>query len=192
MKKIKDNITTTQYNVLLTHLKGDEAIRSNRKDRLTVIYTLLFYTGLRVNETTQFTDTQLLELINTRTTIVNTHKTKKERALYISEATQKILQKQFPNLQATNTYLIRSERNNNELSINSVIRDTNSYLKTVFGELTRITSHSFRQALITDMAIKGINASVIQHFIGHSDISTTLGYVKPSTLDISNSINGIR
>ena len=35
---------------------------------------------------------------------------------------------------------------------------------------------------------KGINTKIIKEYIGHSDIKTTLRYVKPSKVDIKNSL----
>ena len=154
--------------------------------------TLLYYTGLRVNETTQFTDTMLLELINNKTLIVETHKTKTERVLYITDNGQKYLRKVFVDLYKTDTKLIQSERCTRELSTNSVTRDVNSYLKIVFGKDTRITTHSFRQTLITLLSESGVNTKVIQTLIGHKSVNSTLRYIKPSSETVLNSLNGVR
>lgn len=192
MKRIKENITTEQYKVLLTHLQGDTAIRIHRKQRLLIIYSLLYYTGLRVNECTQFTDTLLKQLIDTKTAIVKTYKTKRERVLYITDNGQRELKKLFGHLTATDTKLIQSERLTKELNVQSVIYDVNDYLKKVFSKKTRITSHSFRQTLITELATAGVNTKIIQNLIGHSSVNTTLRYVRPSTVDIINCLHSVR
>ena len=50
------------------------------------------------------------------------------------------------------------------------------------------TSHSFRQGLISEMASKSVNVKIISQFIGHSDVKTTLHYVKPTDNDIENAL----
>lgn len=192
MKRIKENITKEKFTVLINNLKSDTKIRANRKDRLIVIYSLLYYTGLRVNETTQFTANKLLELIKEKTLIVETHKTKTERKLYITDNGQKELKKIFKDLKPSEELLIRSERVTKVLDNQSIILDVNSYLKVIFGKEARITSHSFRQTLITELAEANINTKVIQSFIGHKSSSSTLRYIKPSESNIINSLNGVR
>ena len=174
MKRVKDNITNEQFKVLMSHLRGDVSIRENRKQRLHCIFLPLYYTGLRVNETTQFKNSMLLELINTGRLIIKTHKTQSERVLLLTPKGQKVLKIEFEGLKDTEELLIQSERSTKELSPNSVIRDVNGYLKRVFGVNTRITSHSFRQTLITELANAGINTKLIQHLIGHNSINSTL------------------
>jgi len=50
------------------------------------------------------------------------------------------------------------------------------------------TSHSFRQGLISEMGSKSVNVKIISKFIGHKDIKTTLGYIKPTDSDIENAL----
>lgn len=192
MKRIKENISPDQFNNLMNHLRGDENIRASRKERLTTIFTILYLAGVRVNEVPQLTDTMLLQLIKDKKLIIKTHKTDSERILYITDQGQKVLKKVFKDLKATDTLLVRSERATEVLSKNSVIRDVNTYLKKVFGDDTRITSHSFRQTLITELAQSGVNTKFIQQLIGHKSSNSTLRYVKPSEVDIMDSLKGVR
>lgn len=50
------------------------------------------------------------------------------------------------------------------------------------------TSHSFRQGLITEMGSRSVNPKIIQSFIGHKNINTTLGYIKPTSDDVKNAL----
>jgi len=59
-------------------------------------------------------------------------------------------------------------------------------MKEILGE--GFTSHSFRQGLITEMGNKSINIKIISNFIGHKNVSTTLGYIKPTDDQIKNSL----
>jgi site-specific recombinase XerD len=193
-QKIKNNISEVEFRKLISHLKGDENIRTNRKDRLLSVFHILYFTGMRINELSQMTNNMLLELIETKKLIVKTHKTKNERVLYITDNGQKVLKKVFRYIDANNQLLIRSERGNKNSALESpsLIRDANTYIKKVFGEDSRITSHSFRQTLITELAMSGVNTKIIQSLIGHKSISSTYRYIKPSEMDIMNCLQGVR
>jgi len=191
--KIKDNITKTEFKHLLNYTKADTSIRDNRKNRLIKIFSLLYITGLRVNETTQLTNKILLELMKEKTTKIIAHKQKMEKLIFITGDGVKQLKNVFGEIEENDNFLLTSERGSKKspLAINSVIRDINTYLKKVFPN-KNITSHSFRQSLITELAQKNINTKVIQTLIGHKDISTTYRYIKPSENDIMNSLELVR
>ena len=68
----------------------------------------------------------------------------------------------------------------------SLIQLVNKYMKSILGD--NFTSHSFRQGLITEMGSQNINPRVIQSYIGHRNVSTTLNYIKPTENDVKNSL----
>jgi len=61
-------------------------------------------------------------------------------------------------------------------SINNIvfIQQVNKTIKEILGE--GYSSHSFRQGLITEMGSKSINIKIISQFVGHKNVSTTMGY----------------
>ena len=59
IERIKDNITPQEFKHLINYLKADTSVRANRKDRLIKLFNILYSTGLRVNETTQLTNSKL-------------------------------------------------------------------------------------------------------------------------------------
>jgi len=67
-----------------------------------------------------------------------------------------------------------------------LINLVNKYMKKVLGE--GFTSHSFRQGLLTEMGSRSINPKIIQSFIGHADVKTTLRYIKPTANDVKMSL----
>jgi len=193
VQRIKDNITPKDFKHLINYLKADTSVRANRKDRLIKLFNILYSTGLRVNETTQLTNSKLKELLTTKQTKVIAHKQSIEKIIYITDSTKKELSKLFTDIQDNEDLIFTSERGSKRspLAINSVIRDINQYLKKVFPN-NNITSHSFRQTLITELAQKNINTKVIQSLIGHKAISSTYRYIKPSQEDITSSLDLIR
>jgi len=190
---IKDNISKDDFNHLINYLKIDDSIRASRKDRLTKIFYILYLTGIRVNETTQLTNNNLIDLLNYKELKIISHKQKNEKYIYITEQSKKMLSKVFFDLIANDDFIFVSERGNKKqpMRSNAVTLDVNSYLKKVFIN-KRITSHSFRQSLISDLATKNINTKIIQSLIGHKDIKTTYRYIKPSQIDIINSLDTVR
>ena len=49
-KKIKENITEVEYKKLMSFTRGNETLRDNTKLNLLRTFTILFFTGLRLNE----------------------------------------------------------------------------------------------------------------------------------------------
>ena len=183
MKRIKDNIEKKDFRFLINFLEADENIRASRKNRLQKIFTLLYTTGIRLNEVQELTEDKLIELIETGKTKIIASKQKKEKFIYLSVPDRKLVQKHFNEERG---FSLLSERKNKFHSI-ALINDVNSYLKKVFPN-KNITSHSFRQTLITELAHKSINPSTIQHLVGHKDVKTTLGYIKVSEENIFNAL----
>ena len=50
LKRIKESITELEYKKLMSAVRGDESIRENTKDNLLRAFTILYFTGLRLNE----------------------------------------------------------------------------------------------------------------------------------------------
>lgn len=193
MKRIKQNITKKHFEKLMTHLKSDTDIREIRKTRLMKLFNLLYYTGIRINESTQFTNNMMLKLLEDKKLIIKAHKQKEEKYIFLTDNSRKMLKKVFKDLKDNDELIFTSERANKKsaMEISSVIRDANSYLKRVFtGEY--ITSHSFRQTLITDLAKSNINTKVIQQLVHHKSISSTYRYMKFDEHDLTASLEHIR
>ena len=112
-----------------------------------------------------------------------------ERKLYAGKEFQKHLKKLFDincdDFDLNRRIIVKASNNNSHLSkINNdvFIAQVNKTIKSILGE--GYTSHSFRQGIITEMGSKGINTKIISKFIGHSDIKTTMRYIKPTDDDV--------
>ena len=188
IKRVKKSITEKEYKKLMAFVRGDEDIKEFNKKRFLKIFSFLYYSGVRVNELTQIKYSHIDEIIKTGETIIISHKTKTERVLYFSSTAIKELKKYFVySDEELDNYCITSWGNpRKRFHEISLIQLVNKYMKNVLGE--HYTSHSFRQGLITEMGSKSVNPRIIQHFIGHRNISTTLGYIKPTQDDIKNAL----
>lgn len=192
--KIKENISEQQYKLLLSSLRGNQSIRKTRKDRLLKLFVILYNLGIRVNETSQFTNNMMNELLSKGKLIIESHKQGSEKVVYVTETAKKEIKKIFGDIPNDNRKVFVSERGSKStpLEPTAMIRDVNNYLKSVFGSDTRLTSHSFRQTLISNLAINGINTKVIQNLVGHKSINTTYRYIKSSEADIMAALETAR
>jgi len=194
IKKIRDNISSKEFQHLINYLTADTSISQNRKERLIKVFHLIHIFGIRVNEASQITNNKLLELIANGSTKIIAHKQKKEKIIYATKSAIKTIKKVFNPIEANDNYLLVSERGSKRtpLNPNSMIRDINSYLKKVFPN-KNITSHSFRASLISELINdKNISPKIVQQLIGHSDIQTTFRYAKVSEQNIINSLELVR
>ena len=182
-RRIKKSITEKEYKLLMSHTKGDDSLKEFNRKRFLMIFSLLYYSGVRINELSQIKYKHIKEIIQNGETIIVTYKTKNERILYFSDQARKEMKKYFDLTEDENNYVIASWNNpKNRMHEISLISLVNKYMKKVLGE--GFTSHSFRQGLLTEMGSRSINPKIIQSFIGHSDVKTTLRYIKPTAADV--------
>lgn len=194
IKKIRDNISSKEFQHLLNYTQSDTTISTARQNRLIKVFHLIHIFGIRVNEASQITNNKLLELIANGSTKIIAHKQKREKIIYATKSAIKTLKKVFNPIEANDNYLLVSERGSKTtpLNPNSMIRDINTYLKKVFPN-KNITSHSFRASLISELINdKNISPKIVQQLIGHSDIQTTFRYAKVSEQNIMNSLELVR
>jgi integrase len=188
IKRIKENITEAEYKKLMAGVRGSDILKPNTKHNLLCAFTILYYTGLRLNEVQELRISNIVELIERGTTKLILPKTKSERKLFAGDAFKKQLKKLItPNgshLDLSARVITKGSSKNNSTGINPIvfIAQVNSTMKEILGE--GYTSHSFRQGLISEMGSKGVNVKIISNFIGHSDIKTTMLYIKPTEADL--------
>jgi integrase len=189
-KRIKENITELEFKKLMTFVRGNENLRENTKLNLLRTFTFLFFTGLRLNEVQELKIIDIKNLIQYGNVKINISKTSSERKLYLTNTFQKELVKIFDlkNENDDNRIITKGANKNKKTSINNIvfIQQVNKIIKEILG--TGFSSHSFRQGLITEMGSKSINIKIISQFVGHKNISTTMGYMKPTDEQILNNL----
>lgn len=75
VKKIKESIKETEYKKLLAHLKGDDSIRDLTRLNLQRTFTILYYTGMRLNELQHLKIQHIKELLEKKQVKVYLSKT---------------------------------------------------------------------------------------------------------------------
>ena len=191
LKRIKESVTEVEYKKLINQIRGDESIRPNTKNNLLRAFTILYFTGLRLNELQQMKLYHIKELLEDGETKLILPKTKSERKLFARDEFQKQLKKLFEITAETDLQMKVISKGCSQSKKESIhpltfIAQVNDVMKSILG--TGYTSHSFRQGLISEMGAKGINTKIISKIIGHSDIKTTMHYIKPTDEDVREAI----
>jgi integrase/recombinase XerD len=192
IKRIKENITEAEYKKLLNSVRGDDVIKETTRSNLLSAFTILYFTGLRLNELQELRISNIVELIDSGSTKLILPKTKNERKLFAGDEFKKQLKKLIlaygSNLDIQARVITKGSSKNKHTGINPIvfITQVNKTMKSVLGD--GYTSHSFRQGLITEMGSKGINTKIISKFIGHSDVKTTMRYINPTDEDLKGAM----
>ena len=190
-KRIKESVTEHEYKKLMSAVRGDESLRPNTQQNLLRAFTILYFTGLRLNELQEMTLVHIKELLEDGETKLLLPKTKSERKLFAGDEFKKQLKKLFVFETDTDLQIKVIAKGSNHSKRTGIhpltfIAQVNDLMKSILG--AGYTSHSFRQGLITEMASKQINTKIISKFIGHSDIKTTMHYIKPTDDDIKGAM----
>lgn len=191
IKRIKESITEIEYKKLINAVRGDETIRNHTKQNLLRTFTILYFTGLRLNELQEMKLTHIKELIEEGSIKLILPKTKSERKLFAGDEFKKQLKKLFDitaDIDLQSKVISKGSCKSKRVGIHPLtfIAQVNQIMKSILG--SGYTSHSFRQGLITEMGSKQINLKIISKFIGHSDVKTTMRYIKPTDEDIKGAM----
>ena len=191
VKRIKESVTEIEYKKLMSYVRGDDSIRDHSKKNLLRTFTILYFTGLRLNEVQKMRLYHIVELLELGSTKLILPKTKSERKLFAGDAFKKQLFKLFDlsdDVNKDERVITKGAIKSNRTGINSdvFIKQVNSKMKEILG--SGYTSHSFRQGLITEMGSKQINTKIISKFIGHSDVKTTMRYINPTDEDLKGAM----
>jgi len=188
IKRIKESITELEFKKLMSYIRGDESIRENTKNNLLRTFIFLYFSGLRLNEVQELKIKDVKNLLDEGMIKVYVSKTSSERKIYLSNSFKKEIEKVFDFINENDENRVIHKSVNKKDKINNIvfIQQVNSKMKEILGP--GFTSHSFRQGLITEMGSKSINVKIISNFIGHKNVSTTLGYIRPTDEQIRDAL----
>ena len=167
------NILTYAYNqhaFSLTEYQKETTLRN------IVIIELLFSTGMRVSEISNF---KISDINFNDNTIRILGKGSKERIMCISNNLCKMISNYLISRSRKSDYLLIN-RLGNRLSEQSIRYMVNDYANVV-GAPLHITPHMFRHTFATELHNEDVDIRYIQQFLGHSSIATTQIYTHIST-----------
>jgi len=160
-------------------------ILKNRKDaeRAYMLYHLMLITGLRLSEAlslnVEHTSRAKVEL-KVKGWTKKGEKKDRYKAVYFPKALQKHL-KDYLRVKAKRGESLAPEaplfvsRNNARISPRQVQRDFKKWIRES-GIETDLTPHALRHTVGTRLLKKYKNAKLVQRYLGHSDVTTTLRY----------------
>jgi len=175
----------------MNSVRGDDTIRETTQQNLLRTFSILYFTGLRLNELQQMRLSHIKELLEQGSTKLTLPKTKNERKLFVGDEFKKQIVKFFSIDNTTDLeirVITKGSVKSGRTGINHdvFIKQVNSKMKEILGN--GYTSHSFRQGLITEMGAKQINTKIISKFIGHNDVKTTMRYINPTDEDLKKAM----
>lgn len=189
IKRIKENITEVEYKKLMAAVRGDEILKSSSKTNLLRAFTILYFTGLRLNEVQELRLGNIMELLDSGSTKLILSKTSSERKLFAGDEFKKqLFDLGDANMDLQSRVITKGSSKSQRTGINPIvfIAQVNKVMKAILGD--GYTSHSFRQGLITEMGSRSINTKIISKFIGHSDVKTTMRYINPTDDDLQKAM----
>jgi integrase/recombinase XerD len=171
---------------LLDSISKDTNIRANTRQNLRVTFTLLFYTGMRINEITHLKIKDLKEIIKTKELKILTTKIKKGRILYFSDRAVNDIKKLFNyEKESLNSYIIRSKGKLDKIPHHQTfINSVNKYMQKALNN-KKYNSHSYRVGFINEMIMKGFHPETIAKFMGQ-DMRTIIRYIDLIKVDEDN------
>ena len=182
---LRDPIDINLFPLFFTNA-GSQANRRQdlKQSQLRIAYTLLYHTGLRVNEIREITEKNIKDAIATSQTNVIHHKTKQAHIHVLSKTGVLKLKKLKPELTAGFNkyqfkYLFGKGKPMHEKSLVRLINLDLRHTCEVNEIPYNIKSHSFRINMISNLLKK----TSIQHaaqIIGHNDIQSTMSYQRYS------------
>ena len=104
-KRIKESVTEHEYKKLMSAIRGDESLRANTQQNLLRTFTILYFTGLRLNELQEMKLLHIKELLVDGETKLLLPKTKSERKLFAGDEFKKQLKKLLHYLNQLSFYL---------------------------------------------------------------------------------------
>lgn len=175
-------ILDKEYAILKSYINGMETFQSTKTKWLRSV-ELLYISGLRVSEIVELKINDIRNGIKNGELSVFVKKQKIIRHIPLSDKSVSTLKRLIIEEKEEDVYFIH-KRNSKRCSLNPIgfTKDFNEVIQLVLGK--EYSTHSFRKGLITQMSMNGINPKITQSFIGHSSVTTTLNYYRPTLSDV--------
>lgn len=178
---LRDPIDTNLFPIFFTNA-GRKAIRQKdlKQAQLRVAYSLLYHTGLRINEIRQITHKQIIDATLSSQFNVIHHKTKQAHIHVLSRNGVQKLKKLDTELtiifsKYAYEYLFGKNKPMHQKALTRFINNDLKNTSQVFNIPYNIKSHSFRINMISNL-LKTTTVQNAAQIIGHSDIHSTMSY----------------
>lgn len=176
---LENVITDSEAKALMNYLKVHD------KDSLFVLVSFLYGTGVRISEALKVKANQI-----NQKTITVTGKGK-SRKIFLSDSLRAILQnyvskKNISGYLWDDIYGHDTNYDNRALAINKSLK---YYGAKVGIDKSKLHCHSFRHLFCLRLLDAGLSVNVVASIVGHSNISTTMLYLKKSESELFEIFN---
>jgi integrase len=177
---LRDAVTKAILDKFLS-IAGDTRKKANArtKTQIQTIYTILYYTGMRINEARHLNFEDIRTAIQNKEIKVILHKTKTAHKYHLTDEAVRALEALQPGLKILEAqkykYIFAKKT---IIAEQKFIKMVNKELKIAcehYGIEQNIKSHSFRIGRITSL-LKRTDIQKVALIIGHADIKNTLQY----------------
>lgn len=150
---------------------------NNITDR--VIMEILFGTGCRVSE---LANLKKSDINMTDGTVHILGKGRKHRTSYITPEIRVVLSNYYAQRKDNSPYVLVSERLPYDKLSTSAIQRRVKIFSDVVARATgkHITPHVYRHTFATGLVTKGANITTVSHILGHSNVQTSMTYIRVS------------
>ena len=160
--------------------KRDKSMKSVTKKKLLRAYTILYCTGARISEITNFNKEDIDFLLKNEYVILEDTKTNTMQRLEARGEALKIIESL--NFNDCEDYLFYKNNSNCSMTVGGLDKLVNTHLKKQLNQL--YTSHSFRAGFITRVVEATGNIRTASALARHKNINTTLMYIGTSDKQI--------
>lgn len=187
--------TKSKVKVPLEYKTIDILLENCKNTRDVAILTLLSQTGIRVSECIGLTLSQYQDMNDKHAIVLKHTKGDKERIITLNEKVIKAINDYLPNRKNSNCDNLFISNYGNPMS-DSCLRKTWKTIARRSGKISNekiqsMCNHLFRTSYATELGSQGTPVQVIQNILGHSDISTTLIYLKTDENIVLNTMNSV-
>ena len=178
---LRDPINMDLFPIFLANA-GNKAVRRKdlKQSQLRLAYTLLYFTGLRINEIRMITEKQILDAISSAQFNAIHYKNRQAHSHILSKTALKSLRQLAPERTIIfqkygYKHLFGKDKPIHQKSLIRLINDDLKNTCKICEIPYNIKSHSFRINMISNLLKK----TTVQHaaqIIGHSDIKSTMSY----------------
>lgn len=165
-------IKAKQLPTVLSREEVELILRKTTSLKYRAIFSLIYSTGLRINEAINLKITDIDKY--SKTIFVKNGKGKKDRYVVLSDKILGLLREYYVEYRPK-IYLFENELKDEQLSERSI--------QIVFGQVVKqcrlnktATIHTLRHSFATHLLESGVNIRHIQELLGHSDLNTTMRY----------------
>jgi len=187
--RVKKPILKKEFEKLLVATNRSLSLQFSTKEKLIRAFNILYVTGCRVSEITQFHTKDIETMIlNNEFSLANNTKTKKARLISFDENRVQVefLKKILP---TDSGYLFTKNNSTIPMTTSALKYLMNAFIHKILGEL--YSTHSFRAGYITTAHKVGLSIRHIQEDIGHTKAATTARYITVTHDEISHGKNRI-